>query len=157
MLKRQNKQRLAYMVLLLGAIIFLASIKSTLLISKSDSLPQKFYLLVKGQAWQKYDLVAIKGVATKYTKDQHFTKRVLGVPGDLITVRDGQVMINGNIIATLKAATKDHKILTPIKAQMIPKKYFFVIAEHKDSFDSRYQEFGLVPYEYIEGKVIPIW
>ena len=42
-------------------------------------------------------------------------------------------------------------------AQTIPQQYFFVVADHKDSFDSRYQEFGLVRENYIEGKVYPVW
>ena len=151
------KKKLPYVIiLLLGMVFFIAPFKTALLISKSDSLPYKFYFLVKGRNWQKYDLVAIKNFATKYTYNQHFTKKIVGVAGDLVAVDGEYVLVNG-VKYKSKEKTRDHKKLTPILAQIIPPKHFFVVAEHKDSFDSRYQEFGLIREDYIEGKVYPIW
>lgn len=157
MRKNQTKKFLSYLILLLGVIFFIAPSKSTLLINNSASLPHKVYLLVKGNNWQSGDLVAIKDFVTKYSQNQHFTKKIVGVAGDVITVMGDYVLVNGTKCAKLKAKTLDHKKLTPIKAQTISPQYFFVVATHKDSFDSRYQEFGLVKGEYIEGKVYPLW
>ncbi|MGI9214735.1 MAG: signal peptidase I, partial [Gammaproteobacteria bacterium] len=103
------------------------------------------------------DLIAIKNFVTKYTQDQHFTKKIVGIAGDVVTIEGEYVLVNGIKHVKLKEKTKDHKKLTPMVAQTIPQQYFFVIAEHNDSFDSRYQEFGLVRENYIEGKVYPIW
>ena len=157
MIKPQTKVIGSCLTLLLGVLLFIISFKTSILWNKSDSLPHKIYFLVKGRDWDKGDLVAIKGFATQYTKDQHFTKRVVGVAGDLIKFKEDWIFINQQKIAKLKAKTYDNKKLNPIREQMIPQQYFFVIAEHKDSFDSRYQEFGLVHKNYIEGKVYAIW
>ncbi len=151
------KQILSGATLLLGALLFVLPFKSNILISKSDSLPHKIYLLVKGNNWKKGDLVAIKNFITQYTKNQHFTKKIVGIAGDVVAIEGKHILINGAKHAQLKEKTKNHKKLTPIVAQTIPQQYFFVIATHDDSFDSRYQEFGLVRENYIEGKVYPIW
>jgi conjugal transfer pilin signal peptidase TrbI len=140
-----------------GCLFILISFKTGLLINRSESLPQQFYLLVKGSAWQKNDLVAISGFDTQYSRDQHFTKRILGVPGDRISIRQHHVCINAEVCVPFKSKTKDKRKLTTIEAQIIPKRHYFVLADHKDSFDSRYQEFGLVKDVYIEGKAYPLW
>ncbi len=155
--KSQIKNVFAGVILLLGVIVFMVSFKSALFFGKSNSLPYKLYFLIKGNNWQKDDLVAIKNFATRYTQNQHFTKQIVGVAGDLITVVDDYVLVNGIKCAKLKLQTKDHRKLTPIVAQTIPQRYLFVLAAHNDSFDSRYQEFGLVREDYIEGKVYPVW
>ena len=156
MSKNQTKKTGAYIILLLGIILFIAPFKSSILFNRSDSLQHKIYFLVKGKSWVKGDLVAIKNFHTQYTKDQHFTKKIVGVAGDVVTIRGKDVVVNGQHLK-LKEKTKANKKLTPIVAQTIPQQYFFVIANHNDSFDSRYQEFGLVRKDYIEGKVYPIW
>ena len=120
-------------------------------------MPYTAYLLVKNSDFKKGDYVGISGWNTKYTNDKHFTKRIVGVTGDIITKCDGFICINDKKIASLKDKTKNNEVLTPIESQAIPKRHYFVLAEHKDSFDSRYQEFGLVKHEYIEGKAIPLW
>lgn len=38
---------------------------------------------------------------------------------------------------------------------VIPKGYYYVHTDHKDSFDSRYNEIGLIPVR-LEGKPMPI-
>lgn len=155
--KKQIKNFCTDIILILGVIAFIAPFKSSLLVNKSDSLPHKLYFLVKSNNWQKGDVVAIKNFVNSYTQNQHFTKQIVGVAGDVITVANDYVLVNGIACAKLKSQTKDHRKLTPIMAQTIPQQYFLVLAQHNDSFDSRYQEFGLVKEDYIEGKVYPIW
>jgi conjugative transfer signal peptidase TraF len=157
MIQSRTKKYLAGAALLLGLVIFVAHFFSALLISKSSSLPYKVYFLVKGNNWQKGDVVAIKNFVTSYTQNQHFTKQIAGTAGDVITVANDYILVNGIKFAKLKTQTKDHKKLTPIVEQTIPQQCFFVLAQHNDSFDSRYQEFGLVHKDYIEGKAYPIW
>lgn len=157
MLNLKSKQILSGGTLLLGALLFVLPFNSNILIGKSDSLPYKLYFLVKGHNWGKGDLVAIKNFHTKHTKNQHFTKKIVGVAGDVVAIEGKHVLVNGIKHVQLKNKTKNNKKLTPTIAQTIPQQHFFVIATHKDSFDSRYQEFGLVRENYIEGKVYPIW
>lgn len=156
-IKHQTKKIGSYIILLVGVALFIAPLRTSILFNKSDSLPHKIYFLVKTRNWQKGDLVAIQNFATDYTKNQHFTKKIVGVAGDVVTIDGEHVLVNGIKHARLKEKTKSNKKLTPVVAQTIPQQYFFVVADHKDSFDSRYQEFGLVRENYIEGKVYPVW
>jgi signal peptidase I len=47
--------------------------------------------------------------------------------------------------------------LTPLSAKIIPEGALFVLGDHPRSFDSRYEEFGLVPVDKIWGKAILKW
>lgn len=59
-------------------------------------------------------------------------------------------------LALLKT-TREGNPLTPISIQIVPESYVFVAGDNPHSFDSRYEEFGLVPYEKIWGKAIWVW
>lgn len=156
-IKHKLQKTGSYIILLAGVVLFIAPFKTALLFNKSDSLPHRIYFLVKAGNWGKGDLVAIKNFNTQYTQNQHFTKKIVGVAGDVVTIEGKHVLVNGIKHAQLKEKTKSNKKLTPAVAQTVPQQYFFVVADHKDSFDSRYQEFGLVRENYIEGKVYPVW
>ena len=132
---------------LLCLLIFLMIVQTQthLAINHTPSLPYKAFLCVKGLKPQKGDLVSIQGHQTKYFKDTHFTKRLLGLPGDEIKS------------LPLKKLSKDLKPLHPINSKIVPEGYVFVATDHPDSFDSRYQEFGLVKREYISGKCVGLW
>lgn len=53
--------------------------------------------------------------------------------------------------------TSQGKPLTPISAAIVPEGYVFVAGDNPNSFDSRYEEFGLVPIEKIWGKAVFTW
>ena len=138
-------------------VVLMVNWHTTLLINESPSVSGKIFLLVKTKNFQKGDLIGIKCFHSDYTKERHFTKRLVGVPGDLIAVKDRKIYINGMCKGVAKSHTKDLRPLTPIAPQIIPDNKYFVMTEHKDSFDSRYVEFGLVGEQHIEGKVYHIW
>ena len=65
-------------------------------------------------------------------------------------------------IFPLLKQTKEGNLLTPlsvknIPGEIIPTGYVFVAGDNPNSFDSRYEEFGLVPMEKIWGKAIATW
>jgi type IV secretory pathway protease TraF len=55
-----------------------------------------------------------------------------------------------------KKQSKDGRILTPIKPKVIPKGMVFVSGEHERSFDSRYEELGLIPTKNLQGRLIAL-
>lgn len=80
-----------------------------------------------------------------YLKGMRFYKRVAGLPGAAIAVdKFRQVSVNGIAIGLAKTATNHGQTLTPIGAALVPDGYYFVRGDTEDSFDSRYEESGLV-------------
>lgn len=82
-------------------------------------------------------------------------KKVLGVEGDVIGHNANRVWVHEQQL-TLKSTRRNGTILTPLKTSVVPKGMVFVAGEHVDSFDSRYEEFGLVPLSDVRGRVWPV-
>lgn len=134
-----------------------------LLESVSESLDGVRYLIVlKSSFVKRGDIVAIQDHTPQYFGDHIFTKRVVGLPGDKIIRNKNQLILkaqNGSfsMILPLLTQTKEGQSLTPLTLNVIPEGYLFVIGDHLRSFDSRYEEFGLVKKERIWGKGVLTW
>lgn len=87
-----------------------------------------------------------------------YIKRVIGLPGEHIQIKDGRVYINGNELEE-KYLADDIKTEVSSDDQFIdlivPQNTVFVMGDNRPlgkSMDSR--RFGCIPYEKIEGKVV---
>jgi len=79
-----------------------------------------------------------------------FVKRVVALPGDLVEMRGGQLVVNGLAVKEpyLPANFRDDSNQAPTE---IRKGYYFVLGDHRrSSNDSR--SWGLVPEKYIYGR-----
>lgn len=145
------------------------AISTRLLESVSESLEGVRYLLVlKSASLKRGDIVSIQGHAPQYVGAHIFTKRIVGLPGDQI-IRDNiqphqlyQLTLkaqNGaySLILPLLTKTTEGQPLTPLSVSVIPKDHFFVMGDHPRSFDSRYEEFGLISKDKIWGKGVLTW
>lgn len=134
-----------------------------LLESASESLDGVRYLLVlKSSAFKRGDIVSLQGHTPHYVGDHIFTKRLIGLPGDRIIRNKTHLTLkaqNGAVSTTLPllTKTKEGDPLRPLSLDVIPEGYCFVIGDHPRSFDSRYEEFGLVKAEKIWGKSVLTW
>ena len=90
-------------------------------------------------------------------RGQTLFKRVCGLPGDVVTVRERLVQVNGDAVGLAKTHAFDRRPLTPIPPQVIPADHYFVQGMAADSFDSRYSESGLVRSEQMLGIVVPLF
>ncbi len=114
--------------------------------------------------------------------NKHYIKRLVGLPGDRITYRDKQLVINGEPVdleangsyqldnglrARLgieRLGGKSHEILVlpqrreQVREFVVPEGHYFMMGDNRDnSKDSRYAEVGMVPERNIVGKAVRIW
>jgi len=105
----------------------------------TESLPGKLYLsfpILEPKAGQ---IISFKLPMC----DAVLAKMIVGLPGDIIDMKERTITVNGKDKGEIASGMEG------IHPQVIPPGYYFVLGTHKESFDSRYEEFGLVPRESI--------
>lgn len=86
-------------------------------------------------------------------KDSYFIKRVIGVPGDRVSIKDGKVYVNGSLLQEdyLPPGT----ITRPVdhNDEEVPMGTVYVLGDNRNySTDSRFALLGPVPIKSIKGK-----
>ena len=108
-------------------------------------------IAVKRKNINRYDIVVLK---KPDNIKKSVIKRVIGLPGELIQIMEGEVFINNKKI--LQPFLKKPELMNKsvnMKPLLIKKGYYFVLGDNrKISVDSR--SFGVVPKNYIYGKAI---
>ncbi|MBL0941403.1 MAG: S26 family signal peptidase [Alphaproteobacteria bacterium] len=141
-------------------IVYLFCENTQLLLNQSPSLNHKAFFIVKGLPARKGDLVSFRGHKAKYFSDVIFTKKIVGVAGEKIIRQSNMLWIEEKgrtPIFPLLPVTDEGEALTPLQATLIPQGYMFVKGDHPRSFDSRYEEFGLVKVGSFIGRTFALW
>ncbi len=83
--------------------------------------------------------------------DKSYVKRVIGLPGETVEIRNGKVFVNGQELKEDYLDTEYNQTLPSWPAKKVDEHHYFVMGDNRDnSSDSRY--WGLVPEKYIYGK-----
>jgi signal peptidase I len=86
----------------------------------------------------------------KYPLDpkRDFIKRVIGLPGDVVGIKDSQLYLNGMIVPEPYVLHQEYGDFGPV---VVPEQYFFVLGDNRNnSQDSR--NWGFVPKKKLVGK-----
>jgi conjugal transfer pilin signal peptidase TrbI len=169
MLSQKNKK---IILIFIGAILFgfllIFVFRYRIGLNISGSLPNKFFLVDKfNKNIAVGDYVNFIKKNDIYLQNDNFTKKVLGIAGDKIILNKYQEPINNiqgtitinNITLEVKDKTKlGTKVnILNINSDTIPENKIFVYSDHPESYDSRYNEFGLVDVQTVIGVAKPLF
>jgi signal peptidase I len=101
------------------------------------------------------DIVVFQPPPAEDDDGSPFIKRVIGLPGDLVELRDGAVRINGVPLDESGYVYRDQPTLPTdtLTAWELPAGALFVLGDHRiDSTDSRLGWLGMVPIDRVIGR-----
>jgi len=85
-----------------------------------------------------------------------YIKRLIGLPGDTIEVRRGQVYVNGERLDEPYVKDEYRRGVSDLSPVRVEPDHYFVMGDHRNaSYDSR--EWGQVPRGMIKGRALLIW
>ncbi|MDY6867764.1 MAG: signal peptidase I [Chloroflexota bacterium] len=136
------------LILLVVTIGFLASFK-IIIVSGYSMAPtyRNGQVLLMKRFGGKYEYGDI--VILKRSDQKDFVKRIIGLPGDVINLKEGKIMRNG---IELTPYTCDEDV--SVTYALGEGDYFVIGDNYKDSTDSR--QFGPVTRDNLLGKIISI-
>lgn len=144
-------------VIILGVLlnVFIGSVR----VKETSMLPnfvENDHLLINKMAYkigepERGDVIIFK--KTVYGDSERLIKRVIGLPGDTITIKDNEVYLNGK----KQDQSYTHDGITPgnVKNYTVPAGQLYVMGDNRIvSLDSRSKDIGTVSISKVKGKVI---
>lgn len=156
-----------WVVIAAGALIVAFLIKTFLLqafyipsLSMAPTLQVNDRVLVNKLSYDLHevnrgDLVVFESLPNESADTKDLIKRVIGLPGETVSSRDGQILINGQV---LEEPYLDEGVTTgPLEPTTIPPDHVWVMGDNRaNSRDSRF--FGPVPQSLIIGRAfVRVW
>lgn len=128
--------------------------------SMQDTLNPNDYIIMYRRAYsgdkepKRGDIVIFKSeLQDENGKNKLLIKRVIGLPGDKITINDGKVYINDK--EYYESYLKDGYTTGSVNNFKVPKGEYFVMGDNRVvSIDSRYSEVGCVKKDAIKGRAV---
>lgn len=109
---------------------------------------------------QRHDIVVFE-----YPLDpsKDFIKRVIGLPGDTLEIRNKRVFVNGKLLEEPYVQFTDNQVLPAsvsprdnLEPILVPERSLFVMGDNRDeSYDSRFWKF--IDFSAVKGKALIIY
>ncbi len=147
------------LIALIIALVIMQFFKPTIIkeTSMEPTLHENDYVILNKQAYrfgelERGDIIVFKSdLTTMEGEKKLLIKRVIGLPGDLITINEGSLYINDEEIK--ESYIKDGYTTGWIENLTVPEGQIFVMGDNREvSLDSRSSEVGCVKIEDIVGK-----
>ncbi len=110
---------------------------------------------------KRFDIVIVTPFTTADNagaEDDYWVKRIVGLPGETIQIKGGQIYINGELLAEDHYGSGDISYAGIAKEEyVIPSGEYFLMGDNRvgrKSYDSRYEEIGTFSEDQIVGKVV---
>lgn len=165
----------SYLIVIVMTILIGITFVKTTIVRQTSMLPtlqDGNYLLLSKQAYvfnefKHEDIVVfdsgemadITGSLLNFDNKKYYIKRIIGLPGDEITIKNKKVYRNGKEIDqsyTLDKATETNgNGQVEVNKLKIPKGKLFVLGDNRyNSADSRSTDVGLVSMDKVYGKAV---
>jgi conjugal transfer pilin signal peptidase TrbI len=125
--------------------------------NETNSLPDRFFIVEQGMhpVLRNERLAFHVGTGVRhYPIGMVWVKIVVGLPGDKIEWHGDEVRVAGKSIGKAQPSNHQGEPLARTPAGIIPVGHYFVATPHPDSYDSRYQDIGLIRDDQIAGRVV---
>ncbi len=130
----------------------------TIGINVSPSLPQRVFLIHKGEGVDRGSYVAFRWHGGgPYKAGSTFVKRVAGAPGDVVEREGRRFYVHGEFAGVAKAFSQAGVPLEPMTPGVLGTGEYYVTAPHPDSLDSRYKLTGWINQSEIIGRAYPLF
>lgn len=153
------------LIALVIVVIITAVIKPTIVKESSmePTLYENHYLFVNKMAYkmkehpERGDIIVFESNLTKDNgQNKLLIKRVIAVEGDTVTIYQGRVYVNGELIDEPYLMTQGHTYDDEgldVDGLVVPENQVFCMGDNREmSLDSRSPEVGTVPEDLIMGK-----
>ena len=151
---------LVVVVVILFLMIYIVSVTQVVGNSMYSTLENGDVLILNKFKYRFFDIKRGDIISLENDDTKYLIKRVIGLPGDSISIKDNTLYINGEVYIENyleEGLVYDDFELTSLGYQVIPDDMYFVLGDNRaDSVDSR--EIGLVSKDDIIGKIsFRIW
>lgn len=123
-------------------------------ISMEPTLQEGQFILVNKLAYRLGDFQRGDVIIFHYPKqpDEDYIKRVIGLPGDMVKIEDGRVVVNGQVLNEPYIASPP----TYNSTWTVPEGQVFVLGDNRNrSSDSH--SWGFVPVDLVVGKALVVY
>ncbi|MFV0499047.1 MAG: signal peptidase I [Bacilli bacterium] len=110
----------------------------------------KFYKLTE---LERFDIIIFDN--DKSNEEFYLVKRVIGLPGETVEMKNNELYINGNKIKVSSEILRMNQKTLDFNSGVIPQNHYFVLGDNRElSLDSRSEDVGYVSKNNITGKTI---